>query len=415
MTAPRSSSGVVVTGAGAVSAFGLGTGPIAAALAAGVPAATPIDRLPELPPRPGDGPAMVARVATSDFGEWLSPREARRMSPPSRWAVVACRQAVAEAGLAVPPAVDPAMGLVLANAYGAPSVTQSLLDQLIADGPEGMSPFHFMESVANAPAGQAAIHCRAGGPNHTLCQREAGALAVLGRAAGELAAGRAERVLAGAVEEITPLLVSALERFRAVHPVARPFDRRRGGYVPAEGATVLLLEDEAAARRRGALPRARLTAWGGLFDATAPAVGWGTGGAALAAGLRRGLARFDLAPEDVDCVVSGASGSRGGDRLEAAVLGHLFGDRRRPTGGRSQRLPVLAPKGVTGEYSGVWLAALLAVLDGAPFGATAGFSVPDPELGLVPHDGSPLPPVRRLLATCFSAGGAGAWVILEAP
>jgi 3-oxoacyl-[acyl-carrier-protein] synthase II len=299
------------------------------------------------------------------------------------------------------------MGLVLSSAYGAPSVTQSLLDQLIAEGPEAMSPFHFMESVANAPAGQAAIHCRAGGPNHTLCQREAGALAVLGRAAGELTAGRAERILAGAVEEITPLLVSALDRFGAVAPVARPFDRRRCGFVPAEGATVLLLEDEAAAGARGAVPRARLTAWGGLFDPSAPAVGWGTGGAALAAGLRRGLARFDLAPEDVDCVVSGASGSRGGDRLEAAVLGDLFGGAPWP--------PVLAPKGVTGEYAGAWLAALLAVLNGMPFAATAGFAEPDPELDLVPHDGAPLPPVRRLLATCFAAGGAGAWVILERP
>lgn len=402
----RSSSGVVVTGGGAVSACGLGLEPIAAALAAGVPAATPIDRLPELPPRPGAGPAMAVRVAGSDFGEWLSPREARRMSPPSRWAVVACRQAMAGAGLAVPPAVDPALGLVLSSAYGAPSVTQSLLDQLIGEGPEAMSPFHFMESVANAPAGQAAIRCRAGGPNHTLCVREAGALAVVGRAAGEIVAGRAERMLAGAVEEITPLLVSALDRFRAVAPVARPFDRRRNGLVPAEGATALLLEDEAAARARGAAPRARLAAWGGLFDPTATAVGWGSGEAALAVTLRRGLARFDVAPADVDCVVAGASGSRGGDRLEAAVLGRLFAGRPLP--------PVLAPKGVTGEYAGAWLAALLAVLDGSPFGATAGFAEPDPELGLVPHDGSPLPPVRRLLATCFAAGGAGAWVILDA-
>lgn len=407
MTARRSSSGVVITGAGAVSAFGLGVEPIAAALAAGVPASTPIDCLPELPPRPGAGPTMAARVAIADFGEWLSPREARRMSPPSRWAVVACRQAMAAAGLALTPEVDPALGLVLSSAYGAPSVTQSLLEQLIADGPEAMSPFHFMESVASAPAGQAAIRCRAGGPNHTLCQREAGALTVVGRAAGEIVAGRAERLLAGAVEEMTPLLVSALDRFRAVAPVARPFDRRRRGLVPAEGSTVFLVEDEASARRRGALPRARLVAWGGLFDPTASAVGWGTGAAALAANLRRGLARFDLGPEGVDCLLAGASGSRRGDRLEAAVLGRLFAGLPRP--------PVLAPKGVTGEYAGTWLAAALAALDGSPFAATAGFAVPDPELDLVPHDGSPLPPVRRLLATSFAAGGAGAWVILEAP
>lgn len=396
---------LVVTGAGAVSSAGLGIEPLAAALAAGVPTSSPIERLDALPPRAGAGPALAHRVKVTDFGEWLSPREARRMSPPSRWAVVACRQALAAAGLAVPEEVDPATGVALSTAYGAPSVTQALLDQLLAEGPEAMSPFHFMESVANAPAGQAAIHCRAGGPNHTVCQREAGPVAALGRAAGEIAVGRAERVLAGAVEEMTPLLYSVLDRFGAVAPVARPFDRRRRGFVPAEGATVLLVEDEAAARRRGVEPRARLAAWGGLFDPTAPAVGWGTGAAALAAGLARGLARFGLAAGDVDLVVSGAAGSRGGDRLEAAVLARLFAGGPRP--------PVLAPKAVTGEYAGGFLAAPLAALAGLPLAATAGFAEPDPELGLVPHDGSPLGAVRRLLVTSLAAGGGGAWVVLE--
>lgn len=398
---------LVVTGAGAVSSAGLGIEPLAAALAAGTPAVAPIERLDALPPRPGAGPAVAHRVTAAGFGEWLSPREARRMSPPSRWAVVACRQALAEAGLAVPEAVDPGTALVLSSSYGAPSVTQALLEQLLAEGPEAMSPFHFMESVANAPAGQAAIHCRAGGPNHTLCQREAGPVAVLGRAAGELAAGRAERALAGSVEEMTPLLFGVLERFGAVAPVARPFDRRRTGFVPAEGATVLLVEAEAAARRRGAEVRARLSGWGGLFDPTASAVGWGSGAEALAAGLSRGLARFGVAPEDLDLVVSGASGSRGGDRLEAAVLARLFAAGRRP--------PVLAPKAVTGEYAGGFLAAALAALAGAPLAATAGFAEPDAELELVPHDGSQLGAVRRLLVTSFAAGGGGAWVILESP
>jgi 3-oxoacyl-[acyl-carrier-protein] synthase II len=398
---------LVITGAGAVSSAGLGLEPVLAALAAGAPMATPIERLPELPPRPGAGAAVAHRVTLDGFGEWLSPREARRMSPPSRWAVVACRQALAAAGLATPDAVDPSTAIVLSTAFGAPSVTQALLDQLLAEGPEAMSPFYFMESVANAPAGQAAIHCRAGGPNHTLCQREAGALAVLGRAAGEIAAGRADRVLAGAVEEVTPLLFSALERFGSLAPVARPFDRRRAGLVPAEGATVLLVEREAAARERGAAPLGRLLAWGGLFDPTASSVGWGTGAEGLADGLARGLGRFDLAPADVDLVVSGGSGSRGGDRVEAAVLGRLFAGRARP--------PVLAPKGVTGDYAGTWLAGALAALAGRPLAATSGFAEPDRALDLVPHDGAPLPPVRRLLATAFAAGGGGAWVILESP
>jgi 3-oxoacyl-(acyl-carrier-protein) synthase len=118
------------------------------------------------------------------------------------------------------------------------------------------------------------------------------------------------------------------------------------------------------------------------------------------------MARFGLTPADVDCVVSGASGSRGGDRLEAAVLRQLFGD---------SPPPIVAPKGVTGEYAGAWSVAGLTVLAGQPLAATAGFEEADPELGVTPHDGSPLGPVRRLLAIALAAGGGGAWVILERP
>jgi 3-oxoacyl-[acyl-carrier-protein] synthase II len=127
---------------------------------------------------------------------------------------------------------------------------------------------------------------------------------------------------------------------------------------------------------------------------------------ALAETMTRGMARFGLTPRDVDCVLSGASGSRGGDRLEAAVLRRLFGD---------SPPPVVAPKGVTGEYGGAWTAAALTVLAGGAFAATAGFAEVDRELGLVPHDGSPLGSVGRVLALALAAGGGGAWVILERP
>ena len=76
--------------------------------------------------------------------------------------------------------------------------------------------------------------------------------------------------------------------------------------------------------------------------------------------------------------------------------------------------PVLAPKAVVGEYGGGFLAAAVLAAAGAPFGPTAGFAEPDPALGLTPHDGSPLPPPRRVLATSLAAGGAGVWLLLEA-
>jgi 3-oxoacyl-[acyl-carrier-protein] synthase II len=276
--------------------------------------------------------------------------------------------------------------------------------------------------VANAPAAQIAIACRARGPSVTVCQREAGPLLAVGQGAAAVASGRVRRALAGSVDEISPLLHALLDRFGALaqgadggdgdggDEVARPFDRRRAGFLAGEGASVLLLESAGSAAERGAAPLARVRAWGSAFDPTAPPTGWGTGHAELARSLRRSFVRAGIQLSEIDCVVSGASGSRGGDRLEALLLRAVW------AAGGEEPLPlVLAPKAVTGEYGGGHLgAAVLAVL-GASFGPTAGFREADPELGLIPHDGSPFPRPARVLVTSVAAGGAASWLVLEAP
>ncbi len=346
------------------------------------------------------------------------------MSPPSKLAVTAARQALAMAGLAsaegrVAPeaegeASDPAQAtaVFLANSFGPSSFTEHLMRQILLENPEAASPFYFTECVANAPAAQIAIAAHARGANVTVVQREAGPLLAVAKGAAEVASGRARRALVGAAEEMTPLLHALLDRFGALSrgtdgegETARPFDRRRDGFLAAEGAVVLVLEREAEALARGATPLARVAGWASAFDPTAPPTDWGHGGAALARGLVRGLIRFGLAPEAIDRIVSGASGAVAGDRLEAAVLSAAWNGLPLP--------PVLAPKGVTGEYGGGFLTSALLAVCGAPFGSTAGFSEPDPELGLVPHDGRPLAPPRRVLATGLAAGGAATWLVLE--
>ena len=402
---------VAVTGLGVVHPFGAGVEPLAAALAAGTARTVEAPRAPGVPVC-GPASRTAALVPDLSFAEWIPPLVGRRMSPPSRFAVAAACMAWGDAGLAPPQEPDPATSVVLATAFGASSFSERLLDQLFAEGPEAMSPSLFTESVANAPAAQVAIQRRATGPNHTVCQREAGALLALAHGAAEVRRGAAERSLAGAAEEITPLLHAILDRFGALArarggsgEAARPLDRRRDGFVAASGAAVAVLEDEAAARERGARVLARLRAWGGAFDPSAPRAGWGRGEETLGRALRRLLERAGLTPDDVDLIVSGASGAVAGDRLEARVLRVAWGGRPLP--------PVLAPKGVTGEYAGGHLAAALLAAAGRPFGPTAGFAEPDPDCGVVPHDGSPLPSPRRVLASSLAAGGAAAWVILE--
>lgn len=398
---------LLVTGVGTVGSWGAGPDRLAHALAQGTATTTEVDRSAGYH-RP-EGARRACLVPPGQLGEWLSPLESRRMSPPSKLAVASSRMAMRCAGL---PGKDEAgTATVISTAFGPSTNTEGLMQQILGEGPESASPSLFTESVANAPAAQIAIACKATGPSLTVCQREAGSLLALSSAAAEVAAGRARRALAGSVDEVTPLLHALLDRFGALarrspagEEVARPFDRRRDGFLAGEGATVVVLETEEGLRERGGRGLARILAWGNAFDPTAPVSDWGTGHESLARHLLRVLRRAGLAPEDVDLIVSGAAGSREGDRLEARVL--------RTAWGRAPLPAITAPKGVIGEYGGGIVGAAVMAAAGSPLGPTAGFAEPDPELGIVPHDGSAIPPPATVLVTSLAAGGAAAWVVL---
>jgi 3-oxoacyl-(acyl-carrier-protein) synthase len=245
---------VAITAIGAVSAFGVGIEPLASALERSAPAELGVIDGREDYHRRGAGRRGLLAV-TPVGSAFLAAGEARRMSPPSRFAVAAAREAVASAAL--PSAALAGAAIALSTAFGPSSFSEGLLRQVLLEEPDAASPFLFTESVANAPAAQVAIATGTRGPNITVCQREAGALIALGRGAAAVAAGRVGSALVGAVEELSPLLYALLDRFRALarshHGLvesARPFDRRRDGFIPAEGATVLVLEAADAARAR---------------------------------------------------------------------------------------------------------------------------------------------------------------------
>ena len=185
------------------------------------------------------------------------------MSPPSKLALAAARMALRCAGLPEPR--RPARRRVYGRGagYRVRSLHQHRgppeADPL--ENPEAGLAILFTESVANAPAAQIAIAVKARGASLTVCQREAGPLIALGTAAAEIAAGRAGCVLAGAVDEMTPLLHAILDRFGALarpgpdgEEEARPFGRRRNGFLAGEGATVAVLESEASLAARESRP-----------------------------------------------------------------------------------------------------------------------------------------------------------------
>jgi len=399
---------IAIAGVGTVGPWGAGADALARWIRAGEPDFGTIDRGEGFHPR--RAPSRVGAVPPEALAGAIPPLIARRMSPPSRYAVAAARLALEQAGRAVPDAPDPSVAVVMGTAFGPSSYTQRLLDQILGEGPAAASPALFTECVASAPASQVSIQCRAAGPNLTVVEREASGPIAVARAAALVARGRARFALAGAVDEMTPLLHSILGRFGALArsgrdgaEAARPFDARRDGFLAAEGATVLALEDERAALARGARPVARLAAWRTAFDPTAGQVGWGRGAEGLARALARMLAEHDVAPESFGLIVSGASGARSGDRLEAEVLRRVWGARALP--------PIVAPKSIVGEYGGGFLAAAVRAFVDPP--GTSGFAEVDPELGIRPLAVAPREPVDRVLVTAVASGGPACWLVLD--
>ncbi len=393
---------VVVTGIGCLGPYGAGLPALATALASGTPTAREVDRSAGYHRR--HSAQLVAGCAGMDLSAWLSPQAARRMSDLSQFAVAASRMALQDADLA--DVRSDRTAVVLATALGPGGFTEQLARQILEKGGKAASPFLFTDCVANAAAGQVAIDLGARGANLTLCQREAGPLLALAQGAEEVGRGRADICLAGAVDEMKPLVHALLDRFRALArptphgEAARPFDRRAAGALAGEGATVLVLEAETAARARGATILARVGPSVRAFDPTAGRAGFGRDAAGLAEALGSGL-RGTLA--EVDTVVSGASGVRTLDRLEAAVL--------RATG--SDRAFVMAPKAITGEFGGGTLATAILALRGADFAVPVACTQPDPALGITLGGGTHR--AGRVLLTGLAAGGVAAWTVLDQP
>jgi len=400
----------VITGLGVVGAHGIGRASLEEALRSGRPLASEVDRSAGY--HETGSSRLGALVPKLDFANWLPPAEARRLSVPSRFAVVAARMALEDAGVT---AIDGRrVTVVLATAFGALLFTEKLVRQILEEGPESAQPFYFSECVANAAAARVAIALGARGANVTITEREAGPLLALARGAQEVREGRADLAIAGSADELTALLHALLDRFRSTaragrgrDEAARPLDAARNGVLAGEGASVCVIEREDDARTRGARVLARVAATGAAFDPTAPVSDWGGGHEALSRALRGALARERRTIETIDLIVSGASGARQGDRLESATLVAAWQGAPLP--------PVVTPKAVVGEFGGGLLAAAVLAAEGAHFGRPVAFETRDPELHIVPHDGSPLPAPHRVLITSLAAGGAASWALLERP
>jgi 3-oxoacyl-[acyl-carrier-protein] synthase II len=297
-------------------------------------------------------------------------------------------------------------------------------------GPIYAKPMDFANSVINAAAGQTAIWHDLRGVNTTLSGGTTAGLQALGYAADLVAGGRAEAVLAGGADE---LCFESLYGFahagwlagtggapgengaragNAAPPRAVPLDRRRNGFLPGEGAGLLMLEPAERAAERGVPVLGEVRGHGAAFD---PSRGRdaASGAEAVARAVREALDDAGLAAEDVDLLSLSANGSVAGDAVEVRGLAAVFGERL-------AAVPATAVKGLTGEALGASgafqaLAALGAFASGRLPGV-AGFEASDDALPVPSLAAGERPlPARTALLTAVDFDGGAVAVVLARP
>jgi 3-oxoacyl-[acyl-carrier-protein] synthase II len=349
---------VAVTGLGAVTPLG----PDVAALWDGLLTGRSGVRLLD-DPAFADAPVRLA--ATCDIDGRLDRVEARVLDRVQQLALLAAREAWADAGT---PDVDPErVAVVIGSGIGGALTILGQHDVLRESGARRVSPHLIPMLMPNGPAATVGLALKARAGVHTPVSACASGAEAIALALDLLRAGRADVVIAGGAEScVHPLPMAGFAQMRALstrhdEPAAasRPYDKGRDGFVLGEGAGLLVLETEEHARARGARIHGRLAGAGITSDAhhvTAP----DPSGDGAARSIVLALRDAGLSPSDLGSINAHATATPLGDVAEAKAFRTALG---------SARPAVTATKSCTGHLLGAAgaveaVAAILTVRDG---------------------------------------------------
>ena len=318
--APDLARRVVITGAGVIGSFGIGTEALWDALGAGKRTFAPCSRF--------RGTLPCAEAMKPDLRRMLKTGQTSRMSLVSQFAIAAVHLALTQARFpAGKGAAGTTIGIVYGTSHGPAATTQEIYDDLIDRGAAAVKPRDFQESVFNAPASLASIQFGLKGPIQALAASVC-APAVLQQAQMLLARPGVDAVIALCADELCEAVQSALRVLRWHRPALRPDEpsssRPPRGAVSSEGAAALLLEraDDARARDVPALAEvAGAVSTNDAWKLVRPA----PDARGLIAAVHGCLADAEATPDDVDVILSAFSNNDVDDRLLATALRSVFG------------------------------------------------------------------------------------------
>ena len=404
---------VVITGMGALTPLGLTARESWQAVKDGVCGIAPITQF--------DASAQKVKLAAEVKGfvpeNYLGKPEAKRMGRFTQMAVVAAREAVADAAFTLEEAEADRCGVIVSSGIGGLSITEAEHDRGKERGWDRVSPFYIPTGICNMSAGMVAIDTGFRGMCSCPVTACAGGTNAVGDAFHYIRDGYAEVMLCGGTESsLTPLAVGGFTSMKALcqnEDPARasiPFDAERSGFVMGEGAGILLLEELEHARARGAKIYAEVVGYGATCDAyhmTAPRPDGSGGAKAMVMALADGC----VTAEEVGYINAHGTSTPLNDAGETAAVKAVFGEH-------AYRLAISSTKSMTGHMLGAAGAVeaiftALSLRDGY-LPATIHYQVPDPacDLDVVPGQGRSAD-IRYALSNSLGFGGHNGTLLLK--
>lgn len=398
---------VVVTGLGLVTPIGNSAEEFFSALLA---AKSGVRRITAFDP----ARLSIPIAAECDFtpAEHFLPRHLELYDRFTQMALLAARQACADAGFTPREEERERWGVCLGSAYGGAVSEDASYFSMYGKGNERLHPLSIPRLMHNASTSAVATETGAQGPSLLISTACASAAHAIGEALHVIRSGRADRMLAGGSD--APITLPVMRGWEAMRVLAapangncatvcRPFSRDRSGLVVGEGAGILFLEEYELACARGARIHAEIAGYGASSDAahiTHPTV------EGPARAMQMAMREGGLRPEEIHYVNAHGTGTKVNDVVETQALKKALGER-------ASRVPVSSTKALHGHLMGaagaVELIAAILAIQKQVIPPTAHFTAPDPECDLdyVPNEPRPAK-IEVVLSNSFAFGGLNA-------
>jgi 3-oxoacyl-[acyl-carrier-protein] synthase II len=402
---------VAVTGLGVVSPIGIGVDAFWASLLAGISGIGAISKF--------DASKFSSRIAgeVRDFDSlaYLSRRDVVRTDLFIQYALVAATEALASAKL--PPELPKErMGVSIGTAMGGLHFLTAAHDELGREGPRALNPYAMPGVLPNMAAGWVAMRIGAKGPTASASTACAAANQAIGDACRMIQRGEADVMIAGGADALVhPVFLGCFAALGALstrneHPQAasRPFDKNRDGFVLAEGAGMLVLENLELACQRGAHVYAELAGYGLASEAEHPTA-LSVGGPARS--MRLALADAGVSPEAVQYINAHGTSTLQNDMNETKAIKQVFG-------AHAKRLAISSIKSMTGHLIGaagaLEAAATALAIDRSIAPPTINYATPDAECDLdyVPNVPRSME-IEAALSNSFAFGGTNATLLFR--